>query len=426
MNKAMLLSLLLLLSYPLAFPNQVEAKKQGLQPTKDLNLFNLLPTGNVNLEGASLWQLPKEVNLMIRATRFFTAQIAAIAASSMATPPQDFSGLVEPRQRGKFTTSHEKLLITDGDRQRRFYVLLYQPEVEPGSSIPVLIFSHGLGAAPEDFAEIADHLASYGYVVALPQHIGSDRTKTSAANSKDINKIFDYQEFRERPEDIRVVIDELERLNQEKFFGKLDLENVGVAGHSLGGYTALAVAGAEINFDYLREVCNHPLPGINISLFVQCQALNLPEDNYQFRDERVKAIFIKNPLGSAVFSKEGLEKITIPVMILGGNLDHLTPFVFEQLKPFTWLATPDKYLGLAEGQSHTKIPWDELGISELIISLLQLNIVEDSKLDTVYVNPMAIAFFGLHLLGQEEFRPLLTSDYGQHLSEEQLFKFYLL
>lgn len=33
--------------------------------------------------------------------------------------------------------------------------------------------SHGLGSKPEDFAEDAQHLASHGYVVAIPQHIES-------------------------------------------------------------------------------------------------------------------------------------------------------------------------------------------------------------------------------------------------------------
>lgn len=44
------------------------------------------------------------------------------------------------------------------------------------------------------------------------------------------------------------MIDELERRNPSQFEGRLDLQNVGVPGHSFGGYGALAVAGAVIDF----------------------------------------------------------------------------------------------------------------------------------------------------------------------------------
>ena len=37
------------------------------------------------------------------------------------------------------------------------------------------MFSHGLASRPEDYAAGLKHLASYGYVVAAPQHPGSDK-----------------------------------------------------------------------------------------------------------------------------------------------------------------------------------------------------------------------------------------------------------
>ncbi len=62
--------------------------------------------------------------------------------------------------------------------------------------------------------------------------------------------IFDRDEFINRPKDISYVIDELERRNDNEFQARLDLTNIG-----MGGYTALAVAGAEIDFLNLEQAC---------------------------------------------------------------------------------------------------------------------------------------------------------------------------
>src|ERR1035437_4767102 len=40
--------------------------------------------------------------------------------------------------------------------------------------VPVIVFSHGLGASRATYEEYGTHWASYGYVVAFPQHHGTD------------------------------------------------------------------------------------------------------------------------------------------------------------------------------------------------------------------------------------------------------------
>ena len=105
-------------------------------------------------------------------------------------------------------------------------------------------------------------------------------------------------EFIDRPKDISYVIDELERRNQIAMRGKLDLNKIAVIGHSFGGYTALAVAGATLEFEHLAQEC----PGsLNLSLLLQCNALNLDPEVYSLKDERVKAIALTNPLKSTIF-----------------------------------------------------------------------------------------------------------------------------
>ncbi len=96
--------------------------------------------------------------------------------------------------------------------------------------------------------------------------------------------------------DVKYILNELEKANQSdaRFKGKLNLQQVGVFGQSLGGYTALALAGAEINFGKLQKDCQPEVlqDTWNMSLLLQCRALALNKGTgkkLNLRDERVKA-----------------------------------------------------------------------------------------------------------------------------------------
>lgn len=73
-------------------------------------------------------------------------------------------------------------------------------------------------------------MASYGYVVVLPQHPGSDTQQTEDFLAGFSRQIFRLNEFIDRPLDITFVLNELTRLNNQQFGGKLNLESVGVGG----------------------------------------------------------------------------------------------------------------------------------------------------------------------------------------------------
>ena len=47
-------------------------------------------------------------------------------------------------------------------------------------SIPVIVFSHGLGHSRIYFRDIAEHLATYGFAVAMPEHVGSNESQRQA------------------------------------------------------------------------------------------------------------------------------------------------------------------------------------------------------------------------------------------------------
>lgn len=114
---------------------------------------------------------------------------------------------------------------------------------------PVIIISHGFGDIESSFAFIAEHLASHGFVVLVPKHVGSDLSSRENFLQGFTNTILSPSKFVNRPEETSFLIDELERLatTSPEWADQLNLEQIGVLGDSLGGSTALALAGADIS-----------------------------------------------------------------------------------------------------------------------------------------------------------------------------------
>lgn len=357
-------------------------------------------------------------NILVEEMRTWTQEEAK------NNPPVDYSKLTDIRKNGKYQVKQEKWQLTDSSRHRSFYVDMFIPQ-GLSANTPVIIFSHGLASRPEDYRESLMHLASHGFVIAAPQHVGSDVVYLKEMLEGLHKNIFDRDEFINRPKDVSFVIDELERRNRKEFQGKLNLKNVGVSGHSFGGYTVLALAGATIDFDYLQQSCDRLYGGLNASLLLQCRALELPKEDYNFRDTRVSAVFAANPVNRYIFGEKGISKITIPVLMGSGSDDPATPPAFEQAVPFTWLNSDHKYWALIEGQAHVNFNEIDGGIKEALDSTLNFTF-PPQDLISAYVKGITVAFFEVKLNNNKQFKPYLQSSYAQFLSQDQAFKLSLI
>ncbi|MEO0869863.1 MAG: alpha/beta hydrolase, partial [Cyanobacteria bacterium J06642_11] len=342
-------------------------------------------------------------------------------------PEQNYMDLPELSKTGPYRFQKRRLSLTDKSRNRELYVDVYRPTQWQRTQAPVVIISHGLGDNPERAAKYfkAEHLASHGYVVVIPQHPKSD-----AAHMADFQRgleqdLFLTTDFIERPQDISYVIDELERRNLSEFQGQLNLETIGISGHSLGGYTALAVAGARIDFDRLETECRRPFVAFNASLLLQCQAQQLPRLDYDLKDERVAAIKLLNPVNSAIFGPDGLGQVDVPVFIVAGSHDPATPAVFEQFQTFSWFTTPDRFLALLEGQAHIDTLELDWGLSKLVDAIPNLTLAS-SDLTNSYMGAMGLAYFERYIGNKMAYDRYLRSSYAEYLSKEQPFKLHLI
>ncbi|NET38252.1 MAG: alpha/beta hydrolase, partial [Cyanothece sp. SIO1E1] len=151
---------------------QTAADPKGLSV---LNLLHKFPT-DIEFNTDRMASAAKQVELLLKATKGMVNTISQLAAAEAITAPMiDFSALPDIRCPGEFKVEQQIITLKDPKRGlRQLQVVLYRPQPWRPGKVPVVIISHGLGARPHSFADYAQHLASYGYVVAIPQHPGSD------------------------------------------------------------------------------------------------------------------------------------------------------------------------------------------------------------------------------------------------------------
>jgi dienelactone hydrolase len=132
-----------------------------------------------------------------------------------------------------------------------------------GGVYPVVMISHGFTGTSSDYTFLAEDLASRGYVVASVNHT-REATAVEFPDGRLEKSVFGSYLTRYvrsdtgalgfavsvRLDDLRLVLSELQRLNAEggRFAGRLDLNRIALAGHSLGGLATVRALSSESRF----------------------------------------------------------------------------------------------------------------------------------------------------------------------------------
>ncbi len=201
-----------------------------------------------------------------------------------------------------------------------------------GGPYPLVVLSPGFSFSTSTYAWLAEHLASYGFVVISPEHNESMDPENELWQSAII-----------RPQDVLTVFAYVDAQVGAGgvFEGLIDKDTAAVIGHSYGGYTALAAAGARIdtaefeahcqtaqaNDDPTAWLCEMLLPHI-ADMAALAGLETVPEGLWPaWADSRVEAIV---PLaGDAFFfGQNGLAEISVPVLAMGGTADTDSPFLW--------------------------------------------------------------------------------------------------
>ncbi|QLE45465.1 alpha/beta hydrolase (plasmid) [Nostoc sp. C052] len=383
-----------------------------------LNVLRKFPASAISINLNQSFQIVNALQDLVNQTQNVIALINQQSQEKVSkTPTVNSVPVLDLGKPGSFHFFKQTIRLDDVSRNRIFPADIYLPVAQTPRTI--IVISHGLGSDRTSFAYLAEHLASYGFVVAVPEHPGSDSKQLQALLAGTADRVTNPREFIDRPLDIKYLLDELTRLSKSDptFKGRLNLEQVGVVGQSFGGYTALALAGAKINFEQLKTDCASLEDTLNISLLLQCLAVNLPHVKYKLFDARVKAIIAIDPIDSSIFGKASLSQIKIPVMIVSGSYDTIAPALPEQIQPFTWLATPNKYLVVINGGTHFSTIAESPNATVPVPTQL---IGSSTALARRYVKALSVPFFETYVAEQPSYLPSLSVDYVNTISQQSL------
>jgi predicted dienelactone hydrolase len=222
---------------------------------------------------------------------------------------------------------------------------------------PLVLYSHGFGTNRQTYVYLTEHLASYGFVVLALDHIEMWDPELREIGESAF----------ERPLDIQQAIAYAETLagSDSEMAGLFDVEKMAVAGHSYGGYTALAAAGGQFNTEAFNARCAEVAPNSEFNQF--CNAIvpawddlatvagldAAPEGDWpSWGDDRVGAVI--SLAGSPLIQAEGMQRITAPLLAMVGSLDTggegaiATQDIFAQVgsdqKTLVTFANADHYI----------------------------------------------------------------------------------
>ncbi len=185
------------------------------------------------------------------------------------------------------------------------------------------MFSHGLGGNRFTAVYLGEHWSARGYLVVFMQHPGSDETILEGAPAFQILSVMSAAASAEnhvaRIGDVSAVINRLEiwnKQNRHVLKGRMDLNRIGMSGHSFGARTTQTTSGEIV-----------------------------PWLNYLTRDPRIKAAM---PLSASVTNiataNSVLAAVDIPWMVMTGTNDTsvvVNTTVAERLAVFSALPPAD-------------------------------------------------------------------------------------
>jgi len=188
-------------------------------------------------------------------------------------------------------------------------------------SFPLIVLSHGTGGNRFGLAWLAIALVKQGYIVAAPDHWG---------NTFD-NKIPEYfVRYWERPLDISFLITHL--LIDKSLSQFIDKDRIGMVGFSFGGYTSLALAGAELDCNLLKtkSKTDQGKKEFNVPELGDLRKLiaKIPCESIQktFKDNRIKAFVALAPaLGLGFDNINQTNSVIVPILIIGSENDQIAP-----------------------------------------------------------------------------------------------------
>jgi len=212
----------------------------------------------------------------------------------------------------------------------------------------LIIFMPGLGGDIENFKWIGKELTNRGWPVIFLDHSGS--------NSDTFMEVLEGKEVIPGSADFFLYrlkdLDSVLKAHRNGNFG-LANDSYILMGHSLGTFIALLYEGNK-TINGLEKRCLSALKDLavtNLSKLLQCQLSEIPlVEKYKYK--KASAIIGFNAFGSLIWPKEKSSGIDVPILLIGGTYDLITPIIGEQFQVFLSSKNPLSRFLVIEGASH--------------------------------------------------------------------------
>jgi predicted dienelactone hydrolase len=178
----------------------------------------------------------------------------------------------------------------------------------------LILMSHGDRGSNADQSWLAEALARHGYIVASPAHYKNTNRESSME--------YTIRAW-ERPQDLSFVATQL--LADPAWSARIDPARIGAAGHSSGGYTVLALAGAIYRPAQMGAYCAGPQAGPDCRLAkgARISEIDFTKAEDSYADPRVKAVFAMAPALGPGIDATSLAGIHAPAHIVAARDDEL-------------------------------------------------------------------------------------------------------
>jgi predicted dienelactone hydrolase len=193
--------------------------------------------------------------------RFIALSLLALSAwgslCAQTAPPQAAPAVAQPER-----TAAEALAVdparftaqtfewTDTVRNRAVPAKLYLPAGPlAAASVPLVVFSHGIGGSREGYSYIGRYFAANGYASLHVQHVGSDRQIWRGNVLGMLSRLTDAAQETEAINRVSDVKFALSQLVAEPVGSAINTQRLVAAGHSYGANTTMLLAGARVSIN---------------------------------------------------------------------------------------------------------------------------------------------------------------------------------
>lgn len=188
----------------------------------------------------------------------------------------------------------------------------------------VILLSHGSMGSATDYKWLSNALVANGYVVVGVSHFGE--SWIYGQDTIDHTSVLRYWQ---RPQDLSFVLDALSE--QELFQLPLSWDDLVIVGHSAGGQTAAALAGARYDISAMVEYCTSDLATADRSCAYGSRAPLTAEPFVEayggdYSDKRVGAIVLLDPAMGPAVTQESLENIAAKTLVVGALDNDFLPY----------------------------------------------------------------------------------------------------